>query len=128
LDEVMDSLSMVSRGVHDRAMDVVNLKISRVGGLTKAKELRDYCVRSGIALTIEDTWGGDIATAAIAALAHSTPPEYLFSTTDFNSYVTRSIAAGAPERHQGRMKAPTGPGLGIAPRMDVLGKPVFVIK
>jgi len=127
LDEIMDSLSSVSRGIHDQAMDVVNLKISKVGGLTKAREIRDYCVRSGIALTIEDTWGGDIVTAAIAALAHSTPPEYLFSTTDFNSYVTRNIAENAPERRQGRMKAPTGPGLGITPRMDVLGKPVFVI-
>ena len=127
LDEVMDSLTMVSRGVNDRAMDVVNLKISKVGGLTKAREIRDYCVRSGIALTIEDTWGGDIVTAAIAALAHSTPPEYMFSTTDLNSYVTRSIARNAPKRRQGRMKAPTGRGLGIEPRMDVLGKPVFVV-
>ena len=128
LDEIMDSLSVVSRGVHDQAMDIVNLKISKVGGLTKAREIRDYCVRSGIALTIEDAWGGDIVTAAIAALAHSTPPEYLFSTTDFNSYVTKSIAENAPERHQGRMKAPTGPGLGITPLRDVLGKPIFVIK
>ena len=127
LDEVMDSLSMVSRGVHDRAMDVVNLKISKVGGLTKAREIRDYCVRSGIALTVEDSWGGDIVTAAIAALAHSTPPDYLFSTTDFNSYVTLSIAENAPERRRGRMRAPTGPGLGIMPRMDVLGKPVLTI-
>lgn len=128
LDEVMDSLSSVSRGVHDQAMDVVNLKISKVGGLTKAREIRDFCVRSGIAMTIEDTWGGDIVTAAIAALAHSTPPEFLFSTTDFNSYVTKSIAEDAPRRHGGRMRAPTGPGLGVVPRMDVLGKPIFAVK
>ena len=47
----------------------------------------------GIAMTLEDSWGGDIVTAAIAHLAHSTPPEFLFTATDFNSYVTRSIAA-----------------------------------
>ncbi|HYA56746.1 MAG TPA: cis-3-hydroxy-L-proline dehydratase [Nitrososphaerales archaeon] len=128
LDEIMDSLSAVSRGVHDQAMDIVNLKISKVGGLTKAREIRDFCVRFGIALTIEDTWGGDIVTAAIAALAHSTPPGYLFSTTDFNSYVTRSLAENAPVRRLGRMKAPTGPGLGVTPRLEVLGKPVFIIK
>ena len=39
-------------------------------------------------MTIEDSWGGDITTAAIAHLAHSTPPEFLFTATDFNSYVT----------------------------------------
>jgi hypothetical protein len=32
------------------------------------------CVSLGIAMTLEDSWGGDIVTAAIAHLAHSTPP------------------------------------------------------
>jgi L-alanine-DL-glutamate epimerase-like enolase superfamily enzyme len=128
LDEVVDSVGMVERGAADQAMDVINLKISKVGGLTKARQIRDLCVSLGIALTIEDTWGGDIVTAAIAHLAHSTPPEMLFSSTDFNSYVTVSIAEGAPQRRNGRMAAPSAPGLGIAPRMDVLGAPVLVVK
>jgi L-alanine-DL-glutamate epimerase-like enolase superfamily enzyme len=128
LDEVIDSLSAVLRGHEDRAMDVINLKISKVGGLTRARQIRDLCVALGIALTIEDTWGGDIVTAAIAHLAHSTPPEFLFSATDFNSYVTRSIAEGAPQRVMGRAKASDQPGLGIKPRFDVLGKPVIEIK
>jgi L-alanine-DL-glutamate epimerase-like enolase superfamily enzyme len=84
-------------------------------------------VTLGIAMTIEDTWGGDIITAAIAHLAHSTPPEYLFSATDFNSYVTVSLAAGAPERQHGRLAASSEPGLGIEPRPDVLGKPIFCL-
>ena len=84
-------------------------------------------VSLGSALTVEDTWGGDIVTAAIAHLAHSTPPEYLFSATDFNSYVTVSIADGAPQRRNGRMAASTAPGLGITPKMDVLGKPVLEV-
>lgn len=125
LDEVVDSLAMVARGVRDAAMDVINLKISKVGGLTRARTIRDFCVAHGIAMTIEDTWGGDIVTAAIAHLAHSTPPEFLFSATDFNSYVTVSLAEGAPQRSNGRMAAPSGPGLGITPRPDVLGAPVF---
>ena len=128
LDEVIDSLSAVLRGYEDRAMDVINLKISKVGGLTKARQIRDLCVALGIAMTIEDTWGGDIVTAAIAHLAHSTPPEFLFSATDFNSYVTRSIAEGAPQRVMGRAKASDQPGLGTRPRMDVLGKPVLEIR
>lgn len=127
LDEVIDDLAMVVRGAGDQAMDVINLKISKVGGLTKARQIRDLCVALGIALTIEDTWGGDIVTAAIAHLAHSTPPEFLFSSTDFNSYVTVSIAEGAPQRRNGRLAASTKPGLGIEPRADVLGKAVIEI-
>jgi L-alanine-DL-glutamate epimerase-like enolase superfamily enzyme len=127
LDEVIDGLQMVLRALADQATDVINLKISKVGGLTKARQIRDLCVASGIALTIEDTWGGDIVTAAIAALAHSTPPDFLFSATDFNSYVTVSTAEGAPQRVNGRLAASSEPGLGIKPRMDVLGEAVFSV-
>lgn len=125
LDEVIDDVHSVLRGYQDRAMDVVNLKISKVGGLTRARQIRDLCVSLGIAMTIEDTWGGDIVTAAIAHLAHSTPPEFLFSSTDFNSYVTVSIAEGAPQRVHGRMAASQAPGLGVTPRPEVLGEPAF---
>lgn len=128
LDEVMDSVEMLLRGRADLAMDVVNLKISKLGGLTRIKQARDLCVSLGIAMTLEDSWGGDIVTAAIAHLAHSTPPEFLFTATDFNSYVTVSLAEGAPQRQHGRLSAPTAPGLGIVPRMDILGEPVLVVE
>ena len=75
-------------------------------------------------MTIEDTWGGDITTAAIAHLARSTPPEFTFSATDFNSYGTVDIAEGAPKRVNGRMTAADRPGLGITPIYDALGTPV----
>jgi cis-L-3-hydroxyproline dehydratase len=108
-------------------MDVVNLKISKLGGLTKIRQARDLCVSMGIAMTLEDSWGGDIATAAIAHLAHSTPTEFLFSTTDFNSYVTVGTANGAPQRVNGRMAASKSPGLGIQPKLDVLGDRVIEV-
>jgi L-alanine-DL-glutamate epimerase-like enolase superfamily enzyme len=127
LDEVVDSLGTVVRGFADQAMDVINLKISKVGGLTKARQIRDLCVGLGVPMIIEDTWGGDIVTAAIAHLAHSTPEEFRFAATDFNSYVTRSIAEGAPKRVHGRMKASEAPGLGIEPRRAVLGEALFRI-
>ena len=127
LDETIDSLDVLLRGHADRAMDVVNIKISKLGGLTKARQVRDLCVSLGIGMTIEDSWGGDIVTAAIAHLAHSTPPEFLFSTTDFNSYVTVSFADGAPRRTGGRMSASTEAGLGIKPRLDVLGQPLVEV-
>ena len=121
LDEVVNDIDMLLRGHADRAMDVVNIKISKFGGLTKARLARDLCVAMGVAMTIEDSWGGDITTAAIAHLAHSTPSEFLFTATDFNSYVTVSAAAGAPQRESGRMSASSAPGLGIIALRDVIG-------
>ena len=105
----------------------MNIKISKFGGLTRARQARDLCVSLGIGMTIEDSWGGDVTTAAIAHLAHSTPPEFLFTATDFNSYVTVSTAEGAPQRHHGRLASSTSPGLGITPRWEVLGEPVLEI-
>ena len=128
LDENIDDLAMLLRAKADLAMDVVNLKISKLGGLTKTRQARDLCVSMGIGMTIEDSWGGDIATAAIAHMAHSTPTEFLFTTTDFNSYGPVSIATGAPQRVNGRMAASKAPGLGIEPRMDVLGAPVVTVE
>lgn len=128
LDEVIDGIGPLIQGKRDLAMDAVNIKISKFGGLTKAKQARDLCVSLGVAMTIEDSWGGDITTAAIAHLAHSTPTEFLFTSTDFNSYVTVSTAEGAPQRNQGRMEASKEPGLGVRPKMDVLGDPVLVFE
>lgn len=128
LDENIDDLQILLRAKSDLAMDVVNLKISKLGGLTKTRQARDLCISMGIAMTLEDSWGSDIITSAIAHLAHSTPPEFLFTTTDFNSYVTVSTADDAPKRVNGRMAASTAPGLGIKPKMDVLGSPIFVIE
>jgi L-alanine-DL-glutamate epimerase-like enolase superfamily enzyme len=127
LDEVIDSIDVLLRGHADRAMDVVNIKISKFGGLTKAKLARDLCVSIGVAMTLEDSWGGDIVTAAIAHLAHSTPPEFLFTATDFNSYVTVSIADDAPRRVNGRLAAGTRPGLGVTPRKELLGRAVVEV-
>jgi len=124
LDENIDCLESLLRAQRDDAMDVVNLKISKLGGLSKTRQLRDLCVSLGIAMTLEDSWGGDIVTAAIAHLAHSTPEDFRFTSTDFNSYVTVQNAHGAPQREDGCMQASLEPGLGVMPNKDALGEPV----
>jgi len=128
LDEIIDNVYALLEASKQRAMDCINIKISKFGGLTNAKQGRDLAVSLGLSMILEDSWGGDIITAAIAHLAQSTPPANLFAATDFNSYVTQSIATGAPQRKNGFMRAPPLPGLGITPRMDVLGQPLAVYK
>jgi cis-L-3-hydroxyproline dehydratase len=128
LDENIDSLDNLMRAHKDLAMDAVNIKISKLGGLTKARQVRDMCVSLGIGLTIEDSWGGDIVTAAISHLAHSTPEENRFSSTDFNSYGTVDFADGAPQRVNGKMQASSEAGLGVRPMMNVLGSPALEVR
>ena len=127
LDECVDDVRVLLRGHQDGAMDVLNLKISRVGGLTRARQFRDLCVTLGITMTIEDTWGGEIATAAIAHLAHSTPRGSHFQSSAFHEYHDVTIADGGPVIEHGCMVASAAPGLGVTPDMAVLGEPVCVI-
>jgi L-alanine-DL-glutamate epimerase-like enolase superfamily enzyme len=128
LDENINDMHTLLRAEGDRAMDCINLKISKVGGLTKARQIRDLCVNLGLPMTIEDSWGGDIVTAAISHLAHSTPQRFRFSSTDFNSYTPVTFASGAPKRINGAMKASSEPGLGIEPIYEVLGEPIYICK
>ncbi|MDW8370304.1 MAG: mandelate racemase/muconate lactonizing enzyme family protein [Geminicoccaceae bacterium] len=127
LDEIVDGTTALLRAWRQGAMDVVNIKISKVGGIGPARRLRELCVELGIATTLEDSWGGDVVTAAIAHLAHSTPEAFRFSATDFNAYVERSVAADAPRGAGGVLRAADGPGLGLAVEEDALGAPVAVI-
>lgn len=48
--------AVLSDIAHDKAADAINLKISKVGGITKAKTMRDFAVSAGIPMNIEDTW------------------------------------------------------------------------
>ena len=127
LDEVIDGTASLVRGISEDAMAVINLKISKVGGLSRAKLMCDLCVEAGLPMTIEDTWGDDITTAAIAHLVRSIPQKFCFSATDFNSYGTVSIASGAPQRVNGKMTASDAPGIGIEPNFDALSKPILTV-
>ena len=127
LDEVITGLLPLVRAYQDGAMDLVNIKISRVGGLTRAAQLRNLCESLGIAMTLEDSWGGDVTTATIAHLVGSTQPRYFFTSTDFNSYNDIHLAPDAPRRVEGRLAVPAGPGLGISVDEQQLGKPLLTI-
>ena len=60
LDESITSLADVKRAVMLGSCKVVNLKIARVGGITEAKNIHDYCVEQGIAV-----WCGGMLEAGI---------------------------------------------------------------
>ena len=127
LDESINSISNFMKAYNDGAMDIINLKISKLGGLFKSKQLRDLCVELNIPMTIEDSWGGDIATAAISHLAHSTPEKFRFSSTDFNSYNSLNYTQGSPKRIDGKMSASDNYGLGVDLDFSKLGDFEFVI-
>lgn len=112
--------------VRDRACEVVCLKISNLGGLSKARRVRDFLVENGLSVVAEDTWGDEITTAALAHLAVSTPPEYLYNTTDLANYNLERTGLPRPITRHGRLFASDDPGLGVEADYDSLGEPVAV--
>lgn len=124
LDEVIVTLSDLTRGVAAEAMDHVNLKVGRVGGLTRARLMRDVAVELGLRLTIEDTWGGDIVTAAVAHLASGVPGESLCAVSFMNDWTTEHVAGHQPRSTGETGPVPDGPGLGIEVDLGVLGAPI----
>ena len=126
LDECITGLSMAQRVVADRSAEIVCLKISNLGGLSKAKRVRDFFVDNRVPVVSEDTWGGEITTAAIAHFAASTPEEFLINTCDLHTYNNEPTGKPAPPTRHGKLYAPDTPGLGVAPDFDSLGEAVAV--
>ncbi len=124
LDECVTGMAAAQRIVADRGAEICCLKISNLGGLSKARRVRDFLVENRIPVVSEDSWGGEITTAAIAHFAASTPEEYLQNTTDLMNYNTRSTGIGGAWAEGGKLYAPDTPGLGVTADFDSLGDPV----
>ena len=129
LDEIIIDPQSLMRAYNARAMEAINLKVSRVGGLTKAKFMRDLCVSLGVRMTIEDTWGGDVTTAAVSHLAASTDRELLFAASYMNDWVLEHIAGYSPRSFdgQGSISGANAPGLGIEIDVASLGQPLLSV-
>jgi L-alanine-DL-glutamate epimerase-like enolase superfamily enzyme len=125
LDEVITDAGAFLRAFHEGGMEAVNLKISKVGGLTKAKLMRDLAVELGLRVTIEDTWGGDIVTTAVSHLAASTPADSLFTVSFMNDWTNEHIAGHQPHSLDGFGSAPSGAGLGVEVDLAALAAPLF---
>ena len=127
LDESVSTLADVWSAKQDAGAVSVNLKISRVGGLTRTALLRDAMQELGLRVSLEDMWGGDVITAAVSQLAASTRPESLFMTSFFNDWTDGHVAGHQPRSVNGHGSLPDGPGLGITVDTSLLGEPLLTL-
>ncbi len=124
LDECLTGMHMAQRIVADKGAEICCLKLSNLGGLSKARRVRDYLIENRIPVVAEDTWGGEITSATVAHFAASTPADYLQNTTDLMNYNTRSTGIGGAVSRNGKLYASDAPGLGVTPDFESLGIPV----
>jgi L-alanine-DL-glutamate epimerase-like enolase superfamily enzyme len=113
LDESILTSKDVFRAKYDAGAVSINIKISRVGGLTQAARMRDLMQDLDMMISMEDSWGGDVVTAAVSHLAASTRPENFQNASFLNDWTDGHVAGYEPRSQNGRGSAPTRPGLGI---------------
>ena len=126
-DEVVNDAATLIRAVRDGGAGAFNLKVSKVGGLTKAKLMRDLGQDLGLQITVEDTWGGDIVSATSAHIAASTKERSLLSVSFMNDWTNEHVAGYLPRSQNGFGEAPRGPGLGIEVDVALLGRPLLSV-
>lgn len=119
LDESITSTSDAAEAIAQGACSVVNIKPGRVGGYLEARRIHDVCADHGVAVWcggMLETGIGRGANLALAALPGFTLPGDL-SASDryFHRDVTEPFVL-----HDGRLRVPTGPGIGVVPLPDAL--------
>jgi L-alanine-DL-glutamate epimerase-like enolase superfamily enzyme len=129
LDESVQSLEDLLEIHRKGVADGITLKISRLGGVSRTRQLRDLAVDLGLMVTVEDTGGAEIDTAAMAHLSLSTPVEKRLHAIAFHEWVTARTAHNAPPVFGGsRMGIPEGNGLGIDVDPERIGNPFLNIR
>lgn len=88
MDESVQDISSLLEVHMTGLADIINIKISKIGGLFRAKQAVDLCASLEMPMIIDDAWGGDVVTAASAHLASTVPDRLHFATTDLNAYNT----------------------------------------
>jgi L-alanine-DL-glutamate epimerase-like enolase superfamily enzyme len=128
LDESIGGIGDILRGVQMDAMDAVMMKLSRHGGITPIRRARDLCTQLGIAMTIEESGGGDIVSAAMAQIAASIPDGLLVNAFLIGRMVEERVATNwSPLDGGGDGTLPPGPGIGVTVDEARLGAPLLTV-
>jgi L-alanine-DL-glutamate epimerase-like enolase superfamily enzyme len=113
--------------------DAINIKPSRVGGLTKAARIRDLALAAGVMILVDEPQGAELATAAMAQFAATISPGNFIAMGCFvgphmPSCYQAPGSVGAGARLDGGMVAwPDAPGLGVEVDESRLGAPLFEV-
>jgi cis-L-3-hydroxyproline dehydratase len=124
LDESLTDFPALLNALERGALDAARLKLSRFGGITPLRKARDICSAMGIAVSIEDSAGGDVVSAAALHVAASMPAERRFDAFLPVTEVREHVAQVPLTPVQGRARVPVAPGLGIDVDEESLGPPV----
>lgn len=122
LDESIHHVDDARKAIQMQSCRVVNIKVSRVGGLLESKAVHDYCHSREIPVWcggMHEFGLGRAANLAISSLAGFTLPG---DTSGSDKYWHEDIIEPPVRVVQGIAQVPTRPGLGVILQMDRVQK------
>lgn len=129
LDECLVELRDFARAFTDRSCELVSIKLARVGGLTKARAIRDLCLAYDINMFMMCMAGTVVNDTVGAHFAKTIPAERFKGAWACQDYVTVDPAPQLGARTvNGHMSPPDLPGLGVEPDLELLGEPLAIYR
>ncbi|MFS0687859.1 o-succinylbenzoate synthase [Sporosarcina sp. 179-K 8C2 HS] len=122
LDESIHSLEDVRKAVELGSTKVINVKIGRVGGLSEAKRIHDYCMERGVPV-----WCGGMLEAGIGRahnIALTSLPNFILpgDTAGSSHYWEKDIIEPEVIVEDGYITVPTTPGIGFMPDLRTIAE------
>jgi len=128
LDESIHSLEDTRKAIQLGSCQIINIKIGRVGGLTEAKKIHDYCLEKNIPV-----WCGGMLEAGIGRahnIALTSLPNFILpgDTEGSAHYWEEDIITPEVVVENGEITIPEKEGIGFAPNLQIIDKYTIDIK
>lgn len=122
LDESIHSLEDTRKAIELGSCKIINIKIGRVGGITEAKRIHDYCQKKGIPV-----WCGGMLEAGVGRahnIALTALPQFALpgDTAGSSHYWKEDIIIPEVTVENGVIQVPDGPGIGYVIDEDAIRK------
>lgn len=125
LDESSKDISTVVTAAGQGLCDGFGLKLTRFNGITGLSTVRDICNARNLPHTSDDAWGGDILAAACLHVGATVDPRLNEGVWIAQPYIEGHYDdENGIKIEGGKIKLPSGPGLGVTPDTDKFGSPV----
>lgn len=113
LDESIMSFHDAVQAVQLQSCRIINVKISRVGGLSAAKKIHDYCMESNIPV-----WCGGMVESGISkahSLALASLPNFTIAgdLSSSTRYFEKDLISPGISMNGGEIDVPDEPGIGV---------------
>lgn len=120
LDESIHSLEDTRKALELGSTKIINIKIGRVGGLTEAKKIHDYCMERGIPV-----WCGGMLESGIGRahnVALTTLPNFILpgDTAGSSRYWEQDVITPEVVVEDGYITVPTAYGIGYEPNLAAM--------